>query len=383
LFAGFLFAFLWLGGWIGGSAYGLVLLTGIPNWSQRAATLTWAVPLMMLFAIPLLLRRLNVFAYLHRVLTVFAVLTFALCCLVVFSQPAVRGQIGSFFASSVRLDFSAFASTGAVRRADLITAIVFMGMGGFACVMYTNLSLLARYGMAGARTPDGRYVLDYLAHDTGQTADAALDGALATDDTQSERNLVAWTRRMWFETAGGVLGNWLTTAMLALLAFTLLYNTGNVPAKDWDLLSAQSAFFEPIFGAWAMTIFVMLATAFLLDTWIGFGTLWAQMSAEAVRSIFPSARRISARAWFKLWVGVLLVSSVLTLCVQAPGDLIRLTAVCQLVATPILCALLYYLNHVHLPRIGPAWYRPNALSRYLIVLTGLLYLVLVAWYFFL
>jgi Mn2+/Fe2+ NRAMP family transporter len=376
----FIFSFLWLGGWIGGSAYGFRLLTGFPDWSPRAATLFWAAILVIVFLLPVVLGREAVFRYMHRLLTGFAVLTFALCALVVVLEPAILSKAPAFIRACFSFDVRGLANLPPGHRSDLITAIVFMGMGGFACLMYTNLTILARYGMSGAVDADGKYLVEHVTGFRGRPEHLREHGFLAAGNVENERRMMDWLRYMWRETTIGVLGNWLTTFLLALLAFAVLHGTETVPGKEWDLLSAQATFFKPVLGGAAFSLFVLLACSFLLDTWIGFGLLWAQMSSEAVRSISTRAQRISQHAWFKIWTLILVALTFATLSLQPPGNLIRWTAICQMVATPILSGLLVYTNYVYLPSVGPPWYRPKVATLVALVAASLIYMALIAWY---
>lgn len=380
VFSMFIFAFLWLGGWIGGSAYGFRLLTGFPDWSPRAATLFWASILAVVFLLPVLLGREAVFRYMHRLLTGFAVLTFALCALVIILEPAVLSKLPAFVRACFSFDVRGVIDLPAGDRPDLITAVVFMGMGGFACLMYTNLTILARYGMAGATDTEGKYLVEHVTGFRGHPERVREQGFLCAGNEEDKGRLTGWLRYMWHETTIGVLGNWLTTSLLALLAFALLHGTETVPGKQWDLLSAQASFFKPLLGGAAFSLFVLLACSFLLDTWIGFGLLWAQMSAEAVRTISSRAQRFSQHKWFKIWTLILVVLTFVTLSLQPPGNLIRLTAICQLVATPILGGLLVFTNYVYLPSVGPKWYRPKLAALVALIGTSLIYIGLIVWY---
>jgi len=101
LFLSFVFAFSWLGGWIGGSAYGFSLLTGFPSASPKIATIVWSVILASIFLLPLLLGRETVFRYVHRLLAAFAALTFTLCLIVVVLEPSVFSKIPAFLSACV------------------------------------------------------------------------------------------------------------------------------------------------------------------------------------------------------------------------------------------------------------------------------------------
>lgn len=374
-------SFFWLGGWISGSAYGFWLLLKTPHFSVGANTLIWSLILMAVSLAPFLLGRSSIQRYLHRILSGFAVLTFVMCLLVLILDTAGRGSLPRFARAMVEPhEFPPAALSK--NLADLITAITFMGMGGWACIMYTSLSSLARYGLAGAKDEQGAY---YLRHATGLRGEDSPKtmGPVALElapGPESHKNYRGWMRLSWFETTLGVVGNLFTTAILSFLAFSMLYGTDKIPGASWDLLSAQSEFFRPVLGGAALAVFVLLGASFLLDTWIGFGTLLAQISSETLARISPRAGRANTNRLFYSFLILIVIQTVITIVLKPPGTLIRITAVCMNISTPLLCGLLFYLNYWHLPRVMPSWVRPSKWSGLALGAVATCYLLLTVWY---
>ena len=63
-----------------------------------------------------------------------------------------------------------------------------------------------------------------------------------------------------------------------------------------------------------------------------------------------------------------------------PGFLIRITAICMNISTPILCGLLIYMNYFFLPKQGPKWYKPRISSLIILTIIGIIYFVIALWY---
>lgn len=148
-------SFFWLGGWIAGSADALRLLLGFPQWGDTYGTLFWSAVLMTAFLLPLYIGRFPLHQYVHRLLTWFTILTFLLCAIVVILEPALWPNLPGFLSSMVAPRGWPFENLTLPQKTDLILAITFMGMGGWACILYTTLTSLARYGIAGATDRTG------------------------------------------------------------------------------------------------------------------------------------------------------------------------------------------------------------------------------------
>lgn len=379
-----LFSFLWLGGWIAGSAYGFSLLFGFPGISQTTDTLLWSLFLMAAFLFPFALGKQTIHTYVHRMLMAFALITFVGCLLVILLDTQHWSRLPEFVGAMFLP--RPFPEALADNPTDLIVAITFMGMGGWACILYTSLTALGRYGIAGATDPaSGDYLLH---HATGLRTDGAKISAAAAqtdivpdDSPASRQNYNRWIRLSWVETTLGVVGNLLTTAILAFLAFALLYGTPNVPGANWDLLSAQSEFFRPLLGDAALAVFLVLGCSFLLDTWVGFATLLAQIGSDALVRLSPAKfGNLSVNRLFYSFLGLIVLQTIVTISLQPPGALIRATAVCMNLSTPFLCGLLFYLNYVYLPRVCPAWVRPHLWTGALLAVVAAVYTVLAGWY---
>ena len=279
-----LVSFFWIGGWIAGSAYAVSQLFKFPKGNSTFITLFWSILLMAIFIMPLVLGRFPLKNYLHRILIAFAVITFFLCMVVVILDYEHWHLIKDFLKSMFVPQSWPFGNLSSDARTDILLAVTFMGMGGWACILYTSISSLGRLGISGAKGIDGNYLIVHPSAIRATNADSKQSELISDSTEKSKTNLKRWMKLSWIETSIGVGGNLFTTSILAFLAFAILYGAGIVPGRDWDLLSAQSNFFVSILGNFAFPIFVILAASFLLDTWIGFGLTLSQIYSETIRA---------------------------------------------------------------------------------------------------
>ena len=163
------------------------------------------------------------------------------------------------------------------------------------------------------------------------------------------RELSRWRRFLMVDSAVGIVGNILTTLMTCLLAYAVLHPQGLLPDK-YDIAVVQSRFFELSWGAAGRMLFLVVAAAFLSDTWMATADAVARIQTDCLMSIFPRARQWSVRRCY-LWslLAITLVTAV-TMFFSEPGPLILLSALIGFLGTVSYAVLLYLLNHRMLPR---------------------------------
>jgi hypothetical protein len=167
--------------------------------------------------------------------------------------------------------------------------------------------------------------------------------------------------------------------MTCLLAWALLFPRGLLP-QDYELAVVQARFFEVSWGSVGRVIFLVVAAAFLTDTWLATADGVSRMQADIVQALFPSTRRRELRFWYFLFLGLLTAVTCFTMLLEAPGPLILLSAVIGFVGTVIFPAALYLLNYRMLAPLLPTWARPRASERRLLALSFVCYLALAGAY---
>ena len=151
------------------------------------------------------------------------------------------------------------------------------------------------------------------------------------------------------DSAVGIVGNILTTLMTCLLAYAVLHPQGLLPDK-YELAVVQSRFFEVSWGAAGRILFLVVAAAFLADTWMATADAVARIHTDCLLSFFPTARRWSVRRWYLLTLVIGTAVTAVTMLLSEPGPLILLSALIGFLGTVSFAVLLYALNHRWLPR---------------------------------
>ena len=113
----------------------------------------------------------------------------------------------------------------------------------------------------------------------------------------------------------GSCGNLFTTLMTCLLAWALLFPKGLLP-QDYELAVVQSRFFEVSWGPIGRVLFLIVAAAFLTDTWLATADGVSRMQADIVTTLFPAASAAQSDA---LVLDLLRVLTAVTCTHHAPA----------------------------------------------------------------
>jgi len=198
---------------------------------------------------------------------------------------------------------------------------------------------------------------------TGKPESIPAVGYLPGEEPENQRRWRRWMHYLLLDSGIGVVGNLLTTLLTCLLAYALLFPKGLLP-EGYELAVVQSRFFEVSWGKWGTILFLLVAAAFLSDTWLATADAVSRMQADIVYTFFPKSRRWEVRQWYYLFLGILTVITCSTMLLDAPGPLILISAVIGFVGTVIFSVAVLILNHHHLISITPLWARPGRFSLY-------------------
>jgi hypothetical protein len=250
----------------------------------------------------------------------------------------------------------------------LLTAITFAGLGGFWILLYSYWLRDKGSGMAA-----------HVGRITGPRSDrpepVPTDGWLPADEPETRERWTRWRRYLSVDALVGIGGNLATTLMTCLLAWALLFPQGLLP-QDYDLAVVQARFFEVGWGPIGRIVFLLVAAAFLTDTWLATVDGVSRMQADIVQTLFPSSRRLELRQWYFIFLGLLTVVTCFTMLLDAPGPLILTSAVIGFVGTVIFPVALWRLNYGRLAPHVPEWARPSRVERGLLGLCFVAYLLL-------
>lgn len=343
-------SFAWFGAFASAGGTALAALTGFPSgWSVKAQTLFWAYGSMAIFLGALLIGKVA-YRVVERFMWAVAVVTMVGLALACF-HPTVIHEIPPFLKGLFRPQWPPPRPWDPSDATKLLTAITFAGLGGFWTLFYSYWLREKGAGMAGKIG----HITSPL---TGRLEKIPLSGYVPQQEQGLAEGWRRWRRFLLVDSSIGIWGNILTTLMTCLLSFALLHPAGLLP-RDYDLAVVQSSFFEPRWGLAGKALFLMVAAAFLSDTWLATLDAVSRINTDITLSFFPAARRFTARWWYYLWVGWLTLVTGVTVLFNAPGPLILLSAVLGFVGTVLFTGALFGVSYRLLPRMVPKEVQPG------------------------
>jgi hypothetical protein len=364
-------SFLWFGAFAAAGGTALAALTDLPDgWSPRAQTLFWGYCSMGLFLVAMLLSKI-IYRFVETFMWGVALVTLA-GLLWASAVPEVIQALPSFINGL-------FMPPPAMPRpwdpgdaTKLLTAITFAGLGGFWSLFYSYWIRDKGAGMA-------HYMGRLTGPITGKPETIPTSGFTPGND-EGLIHVRRWQRYLCCDVGIGIGGNLVTTLLTCLLAYALLFPKGLIP-QGWEIAVVQSRFFEASWGLVGKIIFLIVAAAFLSDTWVATVDAVSRIHTDCLYAFSPRSQAISIRAWYLVFLFLLTAITAATMGFAEPGPLILLSAVIGFAGTVLFTIALIVLNHVYLPRHLPALARPGKLNLTLLVTSALAYLILAALYF--
>ncbi len=350
-------SFVWFGAFAAAGGTALAALTGWPTgWSPRGQTLFWAYASIAAFLLAIGFSRV-VYTLVERFMKGVALVTVAgllWACL----QPEVLAATPAFLRGFLGPPGPMPRPWDPADATKLLTAVTFAGLGGFWILFY---SYWLREKGSGMAAHAGR-ITGPIA---GRPEPVPSAGWLPEEGGEARDRWLRWRRYLSADALVGILGNLATTAFTCLLAWALLYPQGLLP-DEYEIAVVQSRFFEVGWGPLGRAIFLIVAAAFLADTWLATADGVSRIHADVVHILFPGSRRIPLRLWYFGFLGLLTVVTGFTMLLDAPGPLILTSAVIGFAGTVIFPPALYVLNHRRLAAALPAWARPRPVERWLL-----------------
>jgi Mn2+/Fe2+ NRAMP family transporter len=347
-------AFLWFGAFASAGGTALARLVAWPPLDDRGRALFWASATIAVFAWALL-RGERTYALIEKVMWLVAVVT-VLGLLASVTRPEIRGAWPEFLRALV-VPAPLHRPFDAADADRVLTALTFAGLGGFWTLFYSYWVL--GKGMGAARDE--------------------IDGTGGVPPREDAALARRWSRALVVDAGIGIVGNWLTTLMTCFLAFAILLPGGVVP-DEWRIASEQARFFELAWGTVGRAVFLVVAAAFLCDTWLSTADAVAKVHVEMIRLFFLRGREIDERRAYRRMVVLLTAVTALTMFWGEPGPLIVLSALIGFVGTLAFVVALLVLVHGRLATALPAELRPGRLSFVLLLASALTYGALAAAY---
>jgi hypothetical protein len=364
-------SFLWFGAFASAGGTALAALTGVPaGWTPRAQTLFWAYASIAVFLLAIGLSRV-VYALVEGFMKAVALVTVA-GLLWACVQPDVIAAVPGFLRGFLGPVGPMPRPWDPADATKLLTAVTFAGLGGFWILFYSYWLREKGSGMAA-------HVGRITGPVAGRPEPVPSAGWLPEPGEESRTRWHAWRRYLTADALVGIVGNLATTAMTCLLAWALLFPQGLLP-EEYELAVVQSRFFEVSWGPVGRVIFLVVAAAFLADTWLATADGVSRMQADVVHTVFPGSRRYPLRSWYFGVLGLLTVVTGCTMLLDAPGPLILTSAVIGFAGTVIFPPALYVLNYRLLGPALPDWARPRPVEAGLLAVSFLAYLGLAGAY---
>ncbi|HZA53699.1 MAG TPA: Nramp family divalent metal transporter [Candidatus Udaeobacter sp.] len=363
-------SFLWFGAFAAAGGTSLAALTNFPTgWTARAQTLWWGYLSMFVFLTAVLLSNV-----IYRLVETFmwgvALVTLAGLLWASANTEALR-VVPEFIKALVVPDLTMPRPWDRADATILLTAITFAGLGGFWTLFYSYWVRDKGAGMA-------HYMGRITGPITGRAEAIPASGATPGND-EGLLHVRRWRRYLVWDIGIGVGGNLITTLMTCLLAYALLFPTGLLP-QGYELAVVQSRFFEVSWGALGRILFLVVAAAFLSDTWLATVDAVSRIHTDCVYAFFPRAQSLSVRFWYLVFLFLLTGITAATMVFAEPGPLILLSAVIGFVGTVLFSVALIFLNHVYLPRHLPGAARPGKLNLIFLCISCLAYALLAVAY---
>ncbi len=359
-------SFLWFGAFAAAGGTSLAALTDLPaGWSRREQTLFWAYLSMAFFLGAILLSKV-IYRLIERFMWCVAVFTL-LGLLWASANAETLQALPSFMSALVVPQWPMPRPWDSADATKLLTAITFAGLGGFWTLFYSYWIRDKGAGMA--------YYMGRITGPVTGKPEAIPDSGFTPTNDEGLGNIDPWNRYLAWDIGIGVGGNIVTTLLTCLLAYALLFPKELLP-QGYELAVVQSRFFEVSWGWWGRTLFLIVAAAFLSDTWLATVDAVSRIHTDCVYGFFPGAHKIAHRRWYLFFLLLLTAITAVTVLLEEPGTLILISAVIGFVGTVLYSVGLIFLNHVYLPRHLPAMARPGRLSFVLLGISCAAYFLL-------
>jgi len=364
--------FLWFGGYASAGGSSLYEVFQFPaGVSERVGSLFWAYVLVGVFTVGLLFSKV-VYRFIERVMKVvtgITILGLAVSVILVGSRDSFSSFLGFLF------DFSRIGegvNWVGFDYSKLITALVFAGMGGFLNLMYSYWMKDKGVGMARYGVP----ISGLLAKKKKEKEEKQYR---IEDNEENRRRWKGWLRYLNVDSGLAVGINALTILMTSFLAYVLLWPNRNYP-EGWSITVAQSAFFESSFGAIGRVVFLIVAAAFLVDTWLALADGVSRQFADFTVNISKKAKKKGMRWWYYFWLVFLIGVTLITMPLAQPGFMMKMVGVISMFAFVFYIPILGYLNYVKLPRENPGFVKPKMTGGVFLGAVWLFYAGLAGWY---
>jgi hypothetical protein len=356
-------SFLWFGAFAAAGGTSLAALTHFPpGWTPRAQTFFWGYLSIFVFLSAILFSRV-IYRMVETFMGCIALVTLVGLVWATANAEALRA-LPAFAKGLFIPEHPMPRPWDPADATKLLTAITFAGLGGFWTLFYSYWIRDKGAGMA--------YYMGRLTGPiTGKPEAIPSSGYVPAND-EGIAHVRSWRRYLFCDVSIGVGGNLLTTLLMCLLAYALLFPKGLLP-QGYELAVVQSRFFEVSWGLAGRILFLVVAAAFLSDTWLATVDAVSRIHTDCLYAFFPKTQSVSVGNWYLILLFLLTAITSLTMGFAEPGPLILLSAVIGFIGTVLFSAALIVLNHIFLPRHLPAGARPGRVGLMFLAIAVIAY----------
>lgn len=342
------FSFFWFGSFVvaGGTALSELIRTPL---SPKTASNIWGY-ILIIFMFILLTRAKRTYKVVEIFMTFVAVGTFAgliISCL----HPSVLEKVPEFIAGFFKPDIKSIEKDD---YEEIVTAITFMGLGGFWSLFYSYWVIGKGMGMS---------IYNQNRFDFGFKP--------KKEDKLKEK-LFFWKKALFVDSLIGVVGNLITTIMTCLLAFSILHPKGLFPS-GYKIAVVQAEFFAQWWGEIGRKIFLFSSALFLVDTWMSTADAVAKINIDIIKSIRQDIIKDDSKAYFILLSAITLITMI-TLPIAPPGTLIVFTAIVGFFGMAIFSPAIMLINILKLKEF-PEESKPSKISLISLAISSLFYIL--------
>ena len=353
-------SFLWFGAFASAGGTALAALTNFPeNWSPKGQSLFWGLLSITIFFIALRFSK-SAYSLIERIMIIVALITVA-GLIMACTHESVLEKIPEFSSGLLHPVWPENRVWDGSDATKLLTAITFAGLGGFWALFYSMWIREKGIGMAGL-------------HKSGK---GNITGwKLST----KSKNITEWKRFLCLDAGIGVFGNLFTTLLTCLLAYVVLFPEAILPEK-YEIAVVQAKFFELQWGGIGRSLFLLVAAAFLADTWLTTVDAICRVNTDMVHKIFPQSQKWSKKKCYHAFLYGFTAITIITMFLEEPGRLIQISAVIGFLGTVIFSIIILIINHIYLPVWSNIKARPGRVAGIGLGISALIYLCLASAYF--
>jgi hypothetical protein len=371
LWIGMIATFLWFGGYASAGGTAIAELTKFPiGWELRSQSLFWAYAFILIYLVPIILGPV-VYKWIELIMKTIAVVSIIAIILACLNRP-VLANLNSFIYDLFRFKSGVPNNWDPKDLNILITAITLTGMGGYFSLMYSYWIRDKGVGMA-------KYCGRITSPITGKKETIPATGYYFEDNNENRKHMKGWIKAAWVDNAIAVSITTITLVLLCLLSLSILAPLGSIPT-GWKITVVQAEFFRNLMGGLGRVLFLIIAAAFLSDTWLGVTDAVSRMNADFITLSFKKAQKKGFRWWYYATVAFLTLITCFTMLLEQPGTLILIGGIANFFAMVLYCPALIIMNWFVLPKRFPKWTKPSLISLLGMVSATLFYTVLAVWY---